>query len=155
MLKMPMKCQIMRHAQSLANVIGAKAGKDSALSDHGKTQATQLSGYVDCIIVSCLKRAQDTIKYSNIKYKEIIVTEYCRELMHGNISDYLQNENETYIETQQQTDERIIKLKHLLKDVCDKHQSVLLVSHAMFICTLTQRKTGVYNCEILDWNFAE
>ncbi len=85
------KCFVMRHKQSLANLHG-DAGKDCELSDYGKIQSKQVCGEWDLVIVSCLKRAQQTLTCSNLSYKQKLVTPFCREIMMRDSCDYLEYE---------------------------------------------------------------
>lgn len=53
-----------RHAQSYENIGVSRI--DSPLTDYGVEQAKLLTGNYDCVIVSPLRRAIETLHYSNI-----------------------------------------------------------------------------------------
>ena len=120
----------MRHAESTWNSIG-DTSRDCPITDNGKNQSAHLQGDYDVVICSTLKRARQTLDNSNIKYKEVIFTDLCREWLTGNPPDYYSGEDIKY-ETKEELFDRINKLKELLKDIIKKGKTVCVMTHFCF-----------------------
>jgi len=67
----------LRHAQSRFNIGFNEIDPD--ITDDGKIQAAQVSGYCDLVIISNLARCKQTLEHAKLKYTEMIVSELCRE----------------------------------------------------------------------------
>lgn len=135
---------LIRHAES----ISSDKSRNVPISEDGKKQAKLLTGQYDLVICSTLKRSRQTLDESSIQYKNIIFTDLCRELSDGNTSNYYNNEDE-FIETEEQIEERKNKFNNLLKEMLQKHKSIAVISHYFFLHKLC----GYYfkNCHY--WNF--
>lgn len=145
-------CTFMRHAESLGNRHGAEAGKDVSLSDNGRNQAKSMSGYFDCVITSCMKRAKQTLEFSNIKSKAVFTTHLARERMNSDINDYLETESQLEVETIDDLKHRFTQLKALIRKLSETYPHILIISHAMFLCANTGQN-GMYNCQSIGYTF--
>lgn len=146
--------QFMRHAQSRFNTGINEI--DSGLSEHGKQQASKISGNVSLVIVSTLKRTQETLQYSKLKYNELMVSDLCREHKNSvnSLCDYLESEkNSRTLETHDDLETRIAKFKDLLDTQSKIHNSILVISHGYFMSTLLQIPC-VGNCAIVKYVIA-
>ena len=76
---------ILRHGESEGNVGINKP--DPALTERGRSQAGQVTGEWDLVVLSPLRRAQETLTYSGIKYRWMVTCELCREYMGGGTGD--------------------------------------------------------------------
>ncbi len=145
----------MRHAQSNFN-IGIRE-LDANLSDEGKRQASTLKGEYDIVICSNLKRSKQTLDNSGIKYKNVIISELCREQKGGSICDYIEGEDIKKIETEEELNNRIELFKKELKNIYDasepiKENRILVISHACFMIKLFNLRRCMYNCESLSYD---
>lgn len=134
----------IRHGESLSNV-GHKHIYDSPLTDKGREQASYLTGEVDHIICSPLRRAKETLICSNLKYSTIEINNLCREKKCGIPSSLFFEEiedqnNESYIM-------RLQKLCQHITDCLKKYTTIAIVCHKCVITSLT----GVVpdNCTIV------
>lgn len=145
-----MKVDILRHAQSLFNKY-LTSEKDCDLSPYGKLQAADLEGVYDVIIVSCLRRTHQTLLYSKIKGRRLIITDLCREKK-SDICDFLPGEDETQKESGEALANRIDCFKDFVRTQCRPEDDVLIISHGDFIHTAMG---GEYpeNAELRHWEF--
>ncbi len=142
-----MKVDFLRHAESIFNR-DLTSEKDCELTEKGKEQATQIQDEYDIVICSVMKRAQQTLEYSKIRYGRVIYTLHCRE-KRQDICDYLPGEDETKKETEEELQQRIVVFLSFLKSIVSPLQSVLVVSHGDFIHTLGKKsKPYPKNAEI-------
>jgi broad specificity phosphatase PhoE len=132
-----MKVHFLRHAQSIFNA-NLTSEKDCDLTEKGKLQASQVEGEYDVVFCSVMKRTQETLKLSKIKYGCLISTDLCRE-KRVDICDYLPYEDETVKETDEALEQRIKTFLYFLKSQASPYQSVLVVSHGDFIHTLGKK----------------
>jgi len=141
---------LIRHAQSLFNAFGIKK-RDIELSDFGIKQAKSLEGHADLVIISPLHRAKQTLENSKITYDNLMISNLCREHNDGNIINYLENEDETIetIETREQLEERMNKFREFLKEQNKIHNTIIVITHALFISNLVATCDIVPNCHIL------
>lgn len=143
----------IRHAESTWNLYG-DLSKDAPITDRGKNeQASQVSGYVDLVICSTLKRAKQTLEHSKLGYKHVIYTDLCREIKGGTPCDYLEHEDLNEKESDEDVNKRIDELKALILDLTTKHnyKVVGIVSHYCFVHKITG--VGMANCQCLKHNF--
>lgn len=125
-------CQIYftRHAQSTENI--GLSMIDSPLTDEGRKQATKLTGNFDIVIVSPLRRCQETLHYSQIKYNRLIVNNNFRERIFSE-TNCLMFEYE-----HEESDEiffgRTRKFQDELEAICKENPNaqILLVGHSYF-----------------------
>lgn len=145
----PFELYLMRHAQSLAN-IGVEC-VDSPLSSNGHEQASHVGGHYDIVVTSCMQRAIQTLKSSNITYSQHIVSDTCREVRMGHCADYMDGEP-VVVETNETLQARMRDFLTLLYRVTDAlgnypGRRVLVISHAVFIRLLTDMPTHIENTE--------
>jgi len=126
---------LIRHAESHFNAHGVMV-RDISITDTGKQQANSLNMEFDVIVCSTVKRARETLDHSNIKYKELVFSDLCREVLDGNIVNYY-NHEEVKIETGEDVDERIKKFKKLLDDLRKENKKVGVISHYCFLKQMT------------------
>jgi len=134
---------LIRHCQSEFNVLEEKNHHKNAdlsfvncgLTTLGKYQASKLQSQFDLIIVSPMKRTLDTLKYSNINYKHILVLPLVREFK-VDICDFMINEKQI-IETEEEILSRCKETKTLLKILSTQYKSIGVISHRDFIWFLT------------------
>jgi len=137
----PKIIHFMRHAQSTFNKFRDQS-RDCEITDEGKMMSAKISGDYDYVIISPLNRTRLTLENSSIKYKNLIVSELCREKRDSNC-DFLEGE-EIIKETKEEVNIRIIKLRKLLDTLNGK---ILIISHGVFGYHLTGKSLG--NCEIV------
>lgn len=138
----------IRHGESLSN-IGHKHIYDSPLTDKGREQAANLTGHVDHIICSPLRRAKETLICSNISYSSIEINNMCREKKCGIPSSLLFEELD-----EQSTQDYIIRLQNLCKHIisCTKlYNTIAIICHKCVIASLTGITPD--NCSIIPGNF--
>lgn len=138
---------LLRHCESLFNLHCHEDDYkeyDSPLSCHGNETAKKLTHPMlfDTVYVSPLQRCIDTLKLSDIKYQEVILTLLVRE-MKTHISDLLEGENsiDFIAETEEEVLSRVEKFKNILNEG-DKSKNVLIVGHADFFWYLTSAVEG-------------
>lgn len=127
------KITLMRHARSRFND-GLGDDYDCALSPMGIKQASQVTGEFDIVITSNLKRAQQTLQYSQIKYFQHLISDKCREVRNVSKCDYLLGED--LIE---ETPEQVAKRVHeFVKQLEQFHGNILVISHGLFLLYLME-----------------
>lgn len=140
-----MDVTFLRHAQSVFNR-DLTSDKDCELSELGLQQASQLKGQYDIIICSILKRAKQTLHSSNLDSKHLYFTDLCREVRRD-ICDFLDGEDETKLETEEELRKRIQEFKAYLKSKVPPGQSVLVICHRDFIYEFDKKGNEPQNCE--------
>lgn len=126
-----MEITFLRHAQSIFNR-DKTSEKDCDLTDVGIEQAKQLTGTYDIIVCSILKRAKQTLQYSELKSTKLYFTDLCREVR-VDICDYLEGEDETQKETEEEVQQRIRDFKEFLLERWIPGQTVLVICHRDFM----------------------
>lgn len=129
-----MKFTVLRHAISVFNETGV-SDKDCGLSAAGKEQAKLLTGKYDVVVCSIMKRCRETFAESNIVGDNIFYTEICRELK-KDICDYLEGEDESVPETEEQLMRRVANFKDYLCAIY-ANRKILVISHGDFLNRLT------------------
>ncbi len=127
---------LLRHAESMFNT-GVSNVEDVNLTFKGAKQAQKLTGQYDLVICSPLRRAVDTLFYSKIKYRELILDHDVREVK-KDICDFLLFEPKK-IETEKQVLKRVERFKKYLDSLEGEYQRILIVSHGDFIWYLTSK----------------
>ena len=117
-----MPIHLIRHAESQNNVGGRIWNCD--ITENGRQQASKLQGHYDLVIVSELKRAQETLKHSNITFDSKIVTKDCAEM------------GELHKEDKPLFQERTLKFREYLKTL-DSNKNIAVVSHYFFVYTMS------------------
>ena len=142
-----MEVSFLRHAQSIFNR-DLTSEKNCSLTELGQKQAEQITGYYDVIICSILKRARETLQYSQLSAKKLYFTDLCRE-MRVDICDFLEGEDETNLESEEELRKRIKEFQQYLKEKVEPGQKVLVICHRDFIHAIGQKKLPEpENCEI-------
>ena len=98
--------------------------------------------------MSPLRRAKETLKYSSVKYLTLIESPLCREVMGGNIIDYLENEP-IEIETDLSITTRVNSLRKMVNELESAGKRVLIISHALFISFFIRERRLISNCEVV------
>lgn len=128
-----MKICLLRHAESVFNKYG-RDEIDCDLSETGIEQAKNINLEFKYVICSPLKRARDTLKYSNIKYDVLEINNLCREMLVDKC-DFMDGEKLQY-ETIDEITDRVNKFKEYLLTISLKNpeiNEVLVISHRDFI----------------------
>jgi broad specificity phosphatase PhoE len=133
-----MEVTFLRHAESVFNR-DLTSEKDCSLSEVGIQQAEQITGDYDIVICSILKRAKETLQYSQLASRKLHFTDLCREVR-VDICDFLENEDERDLETEEEIEKRIKDFKQYLKEKVDPGKKVLVISHRDFIHTIGKKQ---------------
>jgi len=150
----------LRHGESRFNSGIAPNEFDCGLTDQGKEHAKQLFGNVDLVIVSPLKRAQETLAHSTIKAKHVWVSQLCRERRSVSNCDYFADEvvvsgsdevSGGPPETDLQFGRRVLEFRNLLDILRRVFPKILVVAHGIFIMSVTGRTQPIQNCEFFQW----
>jgi broad specificity phosphatase PhoE len=127
--------RFIRHAECTNNVDG-NTESNSPLTDNGKEQCKHLDGEYELAICSTMMRACQTLDFSNIKYGTLMYTPLCREIMDGGGHNYYNGETKIK-ETDQEFSQRIKEFKELLQEQLKKYSKIVVISHGVFLATLT------------------
>ena len=143
------KVYFIRHAESTWNAFGDRS-KDTPITDKGKEQAKQVSGFVHTVICSNLQRAKQTLEHSNLKYNDVIYTDLCREIKGGTSCDYLHHEDVNHHESHNDVKKRVDELKELIHKLKEDNPNKIIgiLSHHCFIHHITG--IGTFNCQVLE-----
>jgi len=137
-----MKITVVRHAESIYNH-HRRLGKsiegleDCGLSHEGRVQASKLKRRFEVILLSPLRRCQETLGYSKIIAPEIVTTPLLREIK-TDICDFLKDE-EIEIETEDQAVKRTEEFKKFLRETY-KNKDVCVISHSVFLYYLCGKR---------------
>ena len=132
-----MKVSFLRHAESIFNKY-LTSDKNCELTEYGKEQASKVSGHYDIVICSIMKRTCQTLDYSQLTYGKLMFTDLCREKK-TTICDYLEHEDETKIDSDEDLELQIKRFLSFLKSQVSPHQTVLVVSHGDFIYAIGKK----------------
>lgn len=133
-----MEVTFLRHAQSIFNR-DLTSEKNCSLTELGIEQAKQLKGDYDVIVCSILKRTKETLFYSNLTSKQLHFTDLCREVRRD-ICDFLEDEDETQLETDEEAEKRILLFKAYLQSKTKATDKVLVISHRDFIHMIGEKQ---------------
>ena len=144
----------IRHAQSEFNAIEENKINQTCddteqknlincgITKTGMDQCSKLDLEFDLLILSPLKRCQQTLEYSNIKYNKLIIMDIFREYK-TDICDFMKDEEIIY-ETEQDIINRVNIskdiLKYIIKDNENHIKSIGIVSHFDFIWYFTSEE---------------
>lgn len=147
---------IIRHAQSKFNAGECKTEaelRNSKLTTLGKIQASQLNQSFDLVILSPLKRAIETYANSNIKTKEIVISDHFRERKENSVLNFLENED-VVPESENEVKLRAQKAVDYLRSL--PQNNIGIVSHGCFIWYLLekagQQPVATYNTQTITFN---
>lgn len=133
-----MEVTFLRHAQSIFNR-DLTSEKDCDLTDVGIEQAKQIKGTYDVIICSIMKRAKQTLQYSELNCKQLYFTDLCREVRRD-ICDFMEGEDETQLETEKEVQKRIRLFKQYLLSKVNPGEKILVICHRDFIHEIGTKK---------------
>jgi len=144
---------IIRHAQSKFNAGEYRTEEEITncrLTNYGVEQAKQLNHNFDLLILSPLKRAFETYVNSNIKCKQIIISNLVREQLDGRPLNCLELEavgNESSDEVRKRAREAVEMIKKL------PSLNIGIISHGCFIWYFLEQfgqpPTGTNNCQAI------
>jgi len=149
----------LRHGESRFNAGIAPDEFDCGLTDFGKQQASALVGAPDLVIVSPLRRAQETLACSKIQAKQVWVSALCRERRNVSNCDYFADEASATgeapatlpLETDLQFGRRVLEFRNLLDVLRKAYPKILVIAHGIFIMSVTGRTQPIQNCEFFQW----
>lgn len=127
---------LIRHGQSQFNISIDTTNPNlinCPLTEYGIIQSNNLTFEFDLLILSPLKRAQQTFTHSNIKCKNVITNDLFREYK-TNICDFLETEEPNY-ETETQFLNRIRQAKTYIKSL--NYKNIGIITHGDFIWYFT------------------
>ena len=133
-----MEVSFLRHAQSIFNR-DLTSEKDCSLTDLGIEQASKIKGTYDVIICSIMKRTKETLQYSQLNSKKLLFTDLCREIRRD-ICDFLEEEDETKQESEEEALKRIQKFKEFVREKTEKEDKLLVICHGDFIHLLGKKR---------------
>lgn len=144
----------LRHAESEENV--GRESVDSPLTANGREQAAKLVGEYDHVLCSPLRRCQETLHYSSIKYEHLTISHNLRERKWSE-GCYLMFEKrvpETMTDLYHRVDEFELELAALVKQLQQdgKPHKILLVGHGLFFYAWHQTDLegrGLQNAELI------
>ena len=125
----------IRHCESLSNSLNDSEILNSPLSLKGINDAEKLCGKYDLIIVSPLRRCQETYKYSKLYAPHIITNELFREHI-TTITECLENE-----EFKIESVENLLKRIQIAKEYLNKldEENICIITHADFVFYFTHK----------------
>lgn len=145
-----MQITFIRHAESTWNAYGDMS-KNVGITKRGKNvQASKVSGHVDAVILSPLKRVKETFIYSKLTANNIFITDTCREIKGGLPGDYLEDEDHTIVETEEEIQQRITAFKTYVTNLSQTYNTIAVISHYGFIERVTGRR--LHNCQVITFD---
>lgn len=142
---------LIRHGESEWNATGSYE-KNSRLTEYGKKCSGYLDFDVDLVVCSTLRRARETLDHSQIKYKNIVFTELCREFLDDNPVNHYNGEDVTH-ESIDELHERINAFKAMLVELQKKYNRIAVITHYCFLENMTTFKFN--NCFYLNYSIDE
>jgi len=129
--------------------------RDTSLTDYGKRCASLLTGQYDVVICSTLRRARQTLDYSQITYGNLIFSDLCREILSINIiPNNLYNGEVQRTETAEGVSLRIQYLTALLIPLLNNNQKILIITHPEIIFKLCNQYVNSGQSVDFKFNFA-
>lgn len=129
---------ILRHCESIYNIDPESKEIDCGLTEVGIRKAFDIVGSYDLVICSPMLRCLQTLAYSQIEYKKIIMSDACREYKQK-YCDFLEDES-IIVETEEELLLRVAEFKKYIKSL--KNLKILVISHADFLFWLTSYKVN-------------
>ena len=118
----------VRHAQSYANAGIPRV--DSPLTDMGIDQAKLLDGDFDLVILSPMRRCQETLHYSNITYKNLYISNNLRERIFNETDNILLEKHVS--EPDLKFFARCEEFNKELENFCKYYRKILIVGHSYY-----------------------
>lgn len=128
---------LIRHGESRHNADHKNREVDPGLSPLGKEQCSKIQGPVPLVIVSPLRRAQETLELSHLKYNRKITSPLFREaIMHGPCCIM---PGEVY-EMVQESESALVSRVQLALDFIQNQTEdrIAIVGHGTFLTTLVR-----------------
>lgn len=140
---------LVRHGQSLSNENPTLDFVDPCLTELGKKQASKVKlEDLDLIICSSMRRALETLHYSQLRSDELLITDDCREKVCGNSDKKLLEFRDS--ETNEEFAIRMSKFASQLLNL--PHKKICVICHGCVIAALTGsylKNCGIIKCNIL------
>lgn len=136
-----MKITLIRHAQAEHNVNNElHKSNNTSLTEAGIKSCKSLDFSFDLLILSPLKRVIQTYANSNIKTKNIMVSDLFQEFKNNpcNLMDKM--ESDKTFETIEEFENRISKAISFLKEL--KYNNIGIITHHDFIHKFTKKLTS-------------
>ncbi|QKF94678.1 histidine phosphatase superfamily clade-1 [Fadolivirus algeromassiliense] len=150
------KITIIRHAQSHFNAGNYKTDEEirnCRITPYGVEQSKQLHHSFDVLIISPLKRAMETYLNSNIKCRQLIMSELFREQKEDKPLNYLDFE-EIKPESPEDARKRAREAIEFIKTI--KSDNIGIISHGCFIWYLLEQvgqpPQPTHNCQAIQFN---
>jgi len=137
----------IRHGESMFNRFGVNI-HDVGLTELGKSQAAKIDLSVDLVICSELKRTLQTLRFSNIKYKKLLIIPEIREYRDGLLPNHLQHE-QCYTETEESFSKRVQKFNDFLMKIKGEYGSIAVITHHGVLSKLLG--VASRNCQIFQY----
>lgn len=134
----------LRHGESYSNA-GEKHVYDSPLTEKGRGQAKELTGHLNYVLCSPLRRAKETLIYSGITYDKMEINSLCREKKCGFSSTLLFED--TTKEDKEDFLTRMRKLCKYILELSTQYDDLLIVCHGCVISSITDIVPK--NCEVV------
>lgn len=134
-MQQPLVVYVLRHAESEYNVFetassAPEPGPNCNITEHGKLQASKLTGSFDLIVCSPLKRCMQTLERSKIKSDHLLISYLLREEIQVE-SDLIEGEVLVdAFEGTEQCEERSLLAYELMRKLSRTGLKVLFVSHS-------------------------
>jgi broad specificity phosphatase PhoE len=129
---MPKRIVFIRHAQSKANANEITEPSElinCRITDHGKIQSSKINFSFDLLILSPLKRALETYVHSDIKVKNVIISDLFQEFRVGE-TNMLDNVDHSKLETFEELENRAIDAWKFLSSI--PIDNIGIISHHDF-----------------------
>jgi broad specificity phosphatase PhoE len=166
MVKMSKTVTLIRHAQSMHNAGQCDTPeklKNCGLSEYGKTQAAELSGNYEVVVVSTLRRARETLQCSKITAGRTVFSDLFREQKDSGEpfmgTEHLLNYIDDEPVKPENTDEVMNRAKHAADFLrALPETNVCVISHGVFMSYLLyqcgQKMQPSYNCQQIKFTIA-
>lgn len=136
-----MPITLLRDEESVFNADPRNDTRDCGLTQRGKRNCARIRSPIvyDLVICSPLKRARETLRYSNLRYRHVGYNPLFRE-QRTNLCDLMAGE-EVVFESEEQIVERIERAKQQLWiytcNEAARAKNILIVGHGDFFFYLT------------------
>ena len=89
----------------------------------------------DLVICSTLKRCRRTLEGSSLKYRYVVYTDLCREIINTN-NNRFKDEPVEYIETDEMLLQRVNVFNCMLNNYWELYPRIAVIGHAYFLNTM-------------------
>jgi broad specificity phosphatase PhoE len=126
-------------------------GFDDPINDTGRARAYGIEWDCDLAIVSPLRRTNQTLEASRIRYRYKIQSGLCRECLDGYSQNYLPGEALRQ-ETAEELNQRVEAFRDFLLSMRKAFSSILVVTHGVFMSRFLKSESGIGYCEYRRWD---